>query len=128
MEADRVKSSGCEWCVSLFFGKPPPYLNDGRPTPMTPARGVTTIHGEDIASLVLRRGASESEPESCIVVTPLAGVMGMGWASWAWGVGCKNPTRTRGANGAHVIVANEASRATTRIAPAFQAERSPKPT
>ncbi len=42
---------------------------------MTPARGVTTIHGEDIASLVLSRPASESEPEPSIVVTPLAGVM-----------------------------------------------------
>src|SRR5712691_10880511 len=52
---------------------------------MTPARGVTTLDEEDITLLILSRPASESEPEPCIVVTPLAGVMAGGRASWLVG-------------------------------------------
>src|SRR6266700_1555655 len=58
---------------------------------MTPARGVTTIDG--LARFARRRiiaRTSGAMSPSCIVVTPLAGVMAAGrhgrGASWTWGI------------------------------------------
>jgi len=42
---------------------------------MTPARGVTTIHGSCSLSLADLLRTSEAMSSPCIVVTPLAGVM-----------------------------------------------------
>src|SRR6266567_9510797 len=70
------------------------------PAPMTPARGVTTIHGSGSLSLAGLLRTSEAMSSPCIVVTPLAGVMGVGrhggGASWRWGGGifCKKVTPT----------------------------------
>ena len=51
--------------------------HDARFPPMTPARGVTTIRGLDIASLVWRTMKWRAKrAKAYIVVTPLAGVMG----------------------------------------------------